>query len=469
MINDLNAILKNNGLVHISGIGGIGMSGIAILLKNLGFNIQGSDTCFNANISKLESLGIKIFLDQSAQNLYGVDILIKSTAVPPSNPEIKYASDNNIYIMSRAEALKFLMAKKISIAVTGAHGKTTTSAMIASLLLHAKKDPSVLVGGILNGIGTNAISGKSNIFVAESDESDGTMISLTPTYSIVTNIDHEHMDYYKTYDHLKECFANFISKTTQISYVFRDQPELYELSKTIDHVVYYGEHENADIRLLNYSMSSDGSVFDFAIHDQIYTNYKLSRLGKHNILNALPVIALAKELNIDDSIIRESLEKFAGVARRFSIIPNDLGITVVDDYAHHPSEIKAVLETAKLVTKGRVFAVIQLHRFSRFNNLFNDFCKIASIPDYSYFTSIYAAGEHEIQGLSHYNLIANVRNSGFNNIDDAANVIDLSRKIASKITRGDIVIFLGAGNITKWAAEFPAFLKSELVGITLHA
>jgi len=461
-IKDLNEILNRNGLIHISGIGGIGMSGIAIHLKNIGFNVQGSDTCFNANIAKLEAIGIKILLDQSPNNLYKVDLIIKSTAVKDSNPEIEYAINNGIYVMSRAEALNFLMEKKISIAVTGAHGKTTTSAMLSSILMQTKKDPSVLVGGILTGIGTNAIAGKSNLFVAEADESDGTMATLTPTYSVITNIDHEHMDYYKTFDNLKQSFSDFINKTSQISYVFADQPELYDLAKNYSKVKFYGESKNSYIKLLNYNFTEEGATFDFSIGAEKFEGYQITKVGKHNILNSLPVIAIAKELNIEDELIRESLLKFAGVERRFTKIPNNLNITIVDDYAHHPNEIKAVLETAKLISKGRVFAVIQLHRFSRFNNLFNEFCKIATIPDYSYFTSIYAAGEQEIQGLSHYNLIANVKNSGFKNIDDASNVIDLSRKIATEIREGDTVIFLGAGNITKWAAEFPAFLNSAL-------
>jgi UDP-N-acetylmuramate--alanine ligase len=473
--NHISRLLLNyKGTIHFSGIGGIGMSGIAEILHNLGFKIQGSDISENANTKRLADFGIKIFIGQIKDNLKDASLMVKSTAVKENNPEFVEARTKKIPIVTRTEMLAELMRLKISVAISGSHGKTTTTSLVAAIFENAGLKPTVINGGIINTHGTNAYLGDGDYLVAEADESDATFIKIPSTIGVVTNIDPEHLDYYGTFEELKKAFETFISNLPFYGFgvLCIDHPVVKEMAeKTLDRkvITYSMKNDKADIVAKNVRHEIFQSIFDVKISEKInyphreIKNIKLPIPGIHNISNALAGIAIATELNIDKQKIITAFENFKGVKRRFTYTGEYKGIKFFDDYAHHPEEVKATLHTAREVannTGGKVIAIFQPHRYSRTKDLFNEFVKCFTDADIIYIADIYAASEEPIPTLNK-ELIVNAIKQSKSHKD--ARLLespdDLVKIVKDNAEKNDIVIFMGAGSITKWANEIPEKLK----------
>ncbi|MBT4879953.1 MAG: UDP-N-acetylmuramate--L-alanine ligase [Alphaproteobacteria bacterium] len=459
------------GRLHFVGIGGIGMSGIAEILHNLGQLVQGSDASESANVKRLKDLGIPIFLGQKAQNIDSASVLVVSSAIKDDNPEIVAAKKRGIPIVHRSEMLGQLTRLKWTIAIAGSHGKTTTTSLVSAVLSAADLDPTVVNGGIINSHGTNAYLGQGDWMVVESDESDGSFLKIPATIGVVTNIDPEHMEYYGSFDVLKKSFCTFVQNIPFYGFaaMCTDNDVVKELIPTIENrsLVTYGLENPAQIRGTNIrTVDQTLSIFDAHIslpdqEEKVLKDVRLSMLGKHNIQNALAAIAIAEKMNLPEKLVRKGLETFSGVKRRFTKVGHINGVHVFDDYAHHPTEIVAVMNTAKEVCKGRVIAVLQPHRYSRLEDLFKEFSTCLKGADEVIVAPVFAAGETPIPNINHETLaqsISEVPKDCIHTIDSPEEIIPL---LESRLAPDDYLIFMGAGNITQWAYAISEELKNS--------
>jgi len=458
------------GAIHFIGIGGIGMSGIAEVLHNLGYRVQGSDASDNANVKRLRDKGIDVFVGHDARNVGDAEVLVVSTAIQRDNSELMAARERRIPVVRRAEMLAELMRLKTCVAIAGTHGKTTTTSLVATLLVAGHFDPTVINGGIINAYGTNARLGDGEWMVVEADESDGTFLKLPADVAIVTNIDPEHLDHFKTFDAIKEAFRTFVENLPFYGFAVMclDHPTVQELVGRIEdrRVITYGENPQADVRLLDVDLSGGRSRFSVAIRDRKtkaltrIDGLELPMPGHHNALNATAAIAVAFHLGMTPDAIREGLKSFGGVKRRFTKTGEWNGAEIFDDYGHHPVEIAAVLKAARASTKGKVIAVVQPHRYTRLASLFDQFATCFNDADHVIVAETYAAGEAPIAGADRDSLVAGLKAHGHRHVialPDAASLAHLVKPLASK---GDYVVCLGAGNITQWAYALPGELAA---------
>ncbi|MHA1601092.1 MAG: UDP-N-acetylmuramate--L-alanine ligase [Alphaproteobacteria bacterium] len=457
------------GTLHFVGIGGIGMSGIAEILHSQGYTVQGSDMADNANVQRLRAMGIEVMVGHREENVEQAQVVVVSSAVKADNPEVMAARARFVPIVRRAEMLGELMRLKWAIAVGGTHGKTTTTSMIATMLDAGGFDPTVVIGGIVNAYGTNARLGQGDWMVVEADESDGSFTKLPATIAIVTNIDPEHMEFYGSVEALHRAFEVFVENIPfyGVAVLCLDHPVVQSLIGRIRdrRIITYGLGPQADVRAVNLTAEGANALFDVEIDDRIHgtsrtiEGFSLPILGQHNVLNALASIAVALEMGITDDVARKALSAFAGVKRRFTRIGEIRGITVIDDYGHHPVEIAAVLQAARQATKGKVFAVVQPHRYSRLANLFEDFCACFNDADHVIVADVYAAGEAHIEGADRDALVQGLRDRGHRNVTALTDRMLLAPLISELASPGDLVMCLGAGNITAWAQALPAELE----------
>jgi len=463
------------GPIHFVGIGGIGMSGIAEVLANMGYTVQGSDIGDNANVQRLKALGVEVRFGHAAENLGMAEVVVVSSAIRPANPELVEARRRRLPVVRRADMLAELMRLKRSVAVAGTHGKTTTTSIVAALFDAAGLDPTVINGGIINAYGTNARLGQGEWMVVESDESDGSFLRLPATVGVVTNIDPEHMEFYGRFEAVRDAYASFIERLPFYGFgvLCIDHPEVRALlSRVTDRrIVTYGFSPQADIRALPPSLDARSSRFDLVIRKRLtgeerrLKDIELALPGNHNVSNALAAIAIAAELGIDDEVVRRALKGLEGVKRRFTITGEVGGITIIDDYGHHPVEIQAVLDTARtaLGRNGRrLIAVVQPHRYSRLHDLFEDFCTAFGDADIVLVAPVYAAGETPIEGVDRDALVAGLESHGQRRVLAIEGADDLPATIAEIARPGDFVVCLGAGSITQWAQALPAALEPLL-------
>ncbi|MGH6855491.1 MAG: UDP-N-acetylmuramate--L-alanine ligase [Aestuariivirga sp.] len=458
------------GPIHFIGIGGIGMSGIAEVMQTLGYTVQGSDIADSYNVARLRKNGIAVAIGHHPENLGASQVVVVSSAVKDDNPELIEARHRYLPIVLRAEMLAELMRFKSCVAVGGTHGKTTTTSLVAALLDSGGLDPTVINGGIINAYGTNARLGKGDWMVVESDESDGTFVKLPADIVIVTNIDPEHLDHYGTFDKAKEAFLAFVENIPfyGCAVMCIDHPVVQELIGQVRdrRVVTYGFSPQADVRLAEVAYAGGETRFLVRMTDRrTEATYDIADLslampGDHNALNATAALAVAKELGVSDDDIRKGFRGFAGVKRRFTKTGVHDGVTVFDDYAHHPVEITAVLNAARRVTSHKVLAVMQPHRYTRLAILFNEFCTCFNDADTVIVAPVYAAGEAPIEGINHAALAEGMISRGHravHRIDDPEQLAPLVQGI---VQPGDIVVFLGAGTITQWAYALPGQLAA---------
>jgi len=453
------------GVIHFIGIGGIGMSGIAEVMHNLGYQVQGSDIAQNANVDRLRGLGMRIEVGHRAENLGDARVVVISSAVKPDNPEVQAARKAMLPVVRRAEMLAELMRLKWSIAVGGTHGKTTTTSLVASVLDAAALDPTVINGGIINAYGTNARLGAGEWMVVEADESDGSFTRLPATIAVVTNIDPEHMEFYGEFAKVKAAFRTFVESIPFYGFAVMcvDHPEVQTLlpQLTDRKIVTYGMSPLAQVRGVNVVTDAKGVCFDAMISDRvnggerIIKDVRLTMFGQHNVLNSLAAVSVAAEMGIADDIIRDGLAKFGGVKRRFTKVGEVNGITVIDDYGHHPVEISAVLKAARTTTTNRVIAVVQPHRYSRLQSLFEEFCTCFNDADHVVVADVYPAGEAPIEGINRDALIAGLHAHGHPQVTALISPKHLAAVIDDIALPGDMVVCLGAGNITAWAHALP--------------
>lgn len=466
----MNTLPLNIGTIHFVGIGGIGMSGIAEILHNLGYSVQGSDISDNANVQRLRGLGIKVFVGHQGANVEDAKVVVISTAVKADNPEVVAARAEMIPVVRRAEMLAELMRLKAAIAIGGTHGKTTTTSLVATMLDAAGLDPTVINGGIINSYGTNARLGEGDWMVVEADESDGTFVKVPSTISVVTNIDPEHLDHWKDFDQLREAFKNFVQNIPFYGFAVLciDHPEVQALiGRVTDRRIFtFGFSPQADVRAVNVRTNIGDSVFDVVIRDRVdnqervIKDVRLPMVGDHNVSNSLAAITVALELGIPDEQIVSAFDGFTGVKRRFTKTGEVDGVTIIDDYGHHPVEIKAVLKAARQATKNNVIAVVQPHRYSRLHDLFEDFCTCFNDADSVIVANVYEAGESPIEGASRDALVEGMRNRGHRHVSALEGPDKLAEVIAEKAKEGDLVVCLGAGSISAWANALPAQLEA---------
>ena len=456
------------GPVHFVGIGGIGMSGIAEVMNTIGYRVQGSDLAENYNVARLRKLGIEVHIGHRPENVADAQVVVISSAVKPDNPEVQEARRRYLPIVRRAEMLAELMRFKSCVAVGGTHGKTTTTSIVACLLDAAGLDPTVINGGIINAYGTNARLGAGEWMVVESDESDGTFVKLPAEIVVVTNIDPEHLDHYGSFEAAKAAYLAFVENIPFYGFAVMcvDHPEVQALiGRVLDRrIVTYGTSAQADVRLVELDFADGGSRFSVQITSRrtgerrVLSDLRLPMPGEHNALNATAAVAVAVELGIAEDAICRGLQNFAGVKRRFSRTGSHAGITVIDDYGHHPVEIAAVLGAARRSTKGRIIAVVQPHRYTRLASLFNDFCTCCNDADTVIVAPVYSAGEAPIDGATHEALAQGLRARGHRQVLQIDSPDELPELVRGLAQSGDLVIFLGAGNITQWAHGLPGQL-----------
>jgi UDP-N-acetylmuramate--alanine ligase len=458
------------GPVHFIGIGGIGMSGIAEIMIRIGYTVQGSDLKASANTERLEKLGAKIFIGQAAQNVDGASAIVYSTAVKHDNPEMVAGREARLPLVRRAEMLAELMRLQFSVAVGGTHGKTTTTSMIAALLDAGGIDPTVVNGGIINAYGTNAKVGEGEWIVVEADESDGTFLKLKSTCAVVTNIDAEHLDHWGDFDAVKKGFKDFIENIPFYGFaaVCVDHPEVQALTARIENrrLVTYGTNPQAEVRVQHVEMGPEGAQFDVVVtplkgEPVRYDGLKLPMAGMHNVLNATAAIAVARELGVDPESIRKGLAGFGGVKRRFTTTGVVNGVRIIDDYGHHPVEISSVLSAARAVTpEGKVIAVVQPHRYTRLRDLMDEFSSCFNDADAVIVADVYTAGETPIEGVDRDALVEGLRRFGHRRAIPLAGPAQLAAVVAEEAKAGDIVVLLGAGDITSWAYALPGQLEA---------
>ncbi len=461
--------------IHFVGIGGIGMSGIAEVLYNLGYFVSGSDVSESSNVRRLRDLGIKVHIGHTIENIQGAQVVVVSTAVSKDNPEVVAAHSQGIAIVQRAEMLGELMRLKFAVAIAGTHGKTTTTSLMSALFDEAEMNPTVINGGILNAYNTNARLGTGDWVIAEADESDGSFIKLFPTFAVVTSIDEDHLDFYEDFDAIKAAFIRFLERVPfyGAAVLCTDDPEVQKLIPDLvdKRIITYGLQAGAQVRAVNLHPTGEGIEFDVditppTIQPSLTTltlmprrirGFFLPMMGEHNVQNALAVVSIAQELGMSDQVLTRALRHFKGVRRRFSKVGESHGITVIDDYAHHPAEIKATLKAARQATQGRVIAVLQPHRYTRIKALFKDFVRCVESADRVILSPIYSAGEKAIDGLSSHRLANEMRALGKEvyEIEDPKELPFIVRTLAVK---GDLVLCMGAGSVTYWAASLPGQL-----------
>ncbi len=462
----MRALPLDIGIIHFVGIGGIGMSGIAEVMHNLGYKVQGSDIAANANVKRLRALGISVAEGHSAENLGEAEVIVISSAVKSDNPEVQAARAKLLPVVRRAEMLGELMRLKWSIAIGGTHGKTTTTSMVAALLEAAGADPTVINGGIINAYGTNARLGSGDWMVVEADESDGTFVKLPATICVVTNIDPEHLDHYGSFDKVRDAFRGFVDNIPFYGFAVLciDHPEVQALIGRITdrRVITYGFNPQADIRAVNPHYSPAGAVFDAVVTDRQTGNVRtiaslsLPMVGQHNVQNALTMVAIAGEMGLTDDVLRKGMAGFKGVKRRFTRTGQVDGVTVIDDYGHHPVEIRAVLKAARqAATQNRIVAVVQPHRYSRLHDLFEDFCTCFNDADTVIVADVYAAGEQPIEGVDRDSLVEGIRRHGHRHVIALPSPDRLAELVEAETGSGDFVICLGAGSISAWANALP--------------
>lgn len=470
------------GVLHFVGIGGIGMSGIATLLVSLGYVVQGSDMAENANVKRLREQGVNVYIGHDANHLKLDDgkvpvAVVISSAIKDDNPELVAARAAKIPVVQRAEMLAELMRLKSAVAVAGTHGKTTTTSMVGQMLDQAGFDPTVVNGGIVNAYGTNTRFGKTDWMVVEADESDGSFIRLPSTVAVVTNIDPEHMDHYGSFEQVKNAYRRFVLNLPFHGYALLciDHPEVQTLAAQVSDrkVITYGFNPQADIRANNVRSGADGSVFDVTFagwlnkdgQDLEIKDIHLSMLGRHNVQNSLVALGVAKEMNVPVAMMKKAMSNFGGVKRRFTKTGEVEGITIIDDYAHHPVEIDVVLKTARSAVEennGQVIAVMQPHRYSRLQDLYEEFCRCFNDADHVIVTDVYEAGEKPIEGVSKEYLVQGLNTHGHRSVHVLPERDDLARVVCSLAKSGDYVIVMGAGNSTQWAYSLPDELSEEL-------
>jgi UDP-N-acetylmuramate--alanine ligase len=452
------------GPIHFVGIGGIGMSGIAEVLLNHGYTIQGSDLKTSKITDRLAGMGATIFEGQRAENLEGAEVIVISSAIKPGNPELDEARRLGLPVVRRAEMLAELMRLKSNIAVAGTHGKTTTTTMVATLLDAGNVDPTVINGGIIHAYGSNARMGEGEWMVVEADESDGTFNRLPATIAIVTNIDPEHMEHWGTIENLRQGFLDFVSNIPfyGLAVCCTDHPEVQALvGKITDRrVVTFGFNAQADVRAANLTYKKGVAHFDIQLQAEGITieNCRLPMPGDHNVSNALAAVAVARHLGMKAEEIRDALDAFKGVNRRFTKVGEVNGVSIIDDYGHHPVEIAAVLKAARQATEGRVIAVHQPHRYSRLHSLFEDFCACFNDADVVGIAEVFAAGEDPIEGASRDDLVAGLVQHGHRHALAVTSEDDLEALVRAEAKPGDMVVCLGAGTISAWAHGLPARL-----------
>jgi UDP-N-acetylmuramate--alanine ligase len=462
-------LTQDIGPIHFVGIGGIGMSGIAEVMATLGYTVQGSDIADNYNVARLRKAGVTVHVGHRAENLGDAQVVVTSTAVKKDNPEVVEARARYLPIVRRAEMLAELMRFKSCVAVGGTHGKTTTTSLVAALLEGGNLDPTVINGGIINAYGTNARLGKGDWMVVEADESDGTFVKLPADVAIVTNMDPEHLDHYGTFDEAKKAYRAFVENIPFYGFAVMcvDHPEVQSLiGQVTDRRVFtYGKSAQADYRLTDVSFSGGKSHFSVVINDRrtgesrTMKDLTLAMPGEHNLLNSTAAIAVAANLGVSDKAIAKGLASFSGVKRRFTYTGEHNGIEVYDDYGHHPVEITAVLKAARGVADKRVIAVMQPHRYTRLRDLFDDFCSCFNDADEVVLAPVYEAGEQLIEGATHSALADGLKARGHRAVHTISHHSEIAPLIHETAEPGDVVICLGAGNITQWAYALPGELK----------
>ena len=472
----MKGVATDIGTIHFIGIGGIGMSGIAEVMHNLGYKVQGSDVAEGYVVEGLRAKGIDVMIGHRSENLGDAAVVVTSTAIKRGNPEVELALEKRVPVIRRAEMLAELMRLKSTVAVAGTHGKTTTTSMVAALLDAGGVDPTVINGGIINAYGSNARLGTSDWMVVEADESDGSFLRLDGTIAVVTNIDPEHLDHYGSFDRVKDAFVEFVENVPfyGAAIMCLDHPEVQAILPRLQdrRVVTYGFSAQADIRGENVVPVPGGNRFDVQVRERDGSIRRIEGIempmpGRHNVLNAMAAIGVALHMGIDDATIQTGFAQFGGVKRRFTkvgeiAVPGGGIATVIDDYGHHPVEIRAVLAAAREGAKGRVIAVVQPHRFTRLRDLMDEFQQAFNDADVVWAAPVYTAGESPIEGVDSAALVAGLKRRGHR----AANVIDgpeaLTKVLAADLKADDMIICLGAGDITKWAAGLAAGVSAAL-------
>jgi UDP-N-acetylmuramate--alanine ligase len=471
----MKGVATDIGTIHFIGIGGIGMSGIAEVMHNLGYTVQGSDMAEGYVIEGLRRKGIKVMIGHQAGNLGDAAVVVTSTAIKRGNPEVELALEKRIPVIRRAEMLAELMRLKSTVAVAGTHGKTTTTSMVAALLDAGGVDPTVINGGIINSYGSNARLGKSDWMVVEADESDGSFLRLDGTIAVVTNIDPEHLDHYGTFDRVKDAFVEFVENVPfyGAAMLCLDHPEVQAILPRVQdrRIVTYGFSAQADIRGENVVSFPGGNRFDVQIRERDGSVRRIEGIalpmpGRHNVLNAMAAIGVALQMGIDDATIQTGFAKFGGVKRRFTrvgeiALPGGTA-TVIDDYGHHPVEIRAVLAAAREGAKGRVIAVVQPHRFTRLHDLMDEFQQAFNDADIVYAAPVYPAGEQPIEGVDSAALVAGLKRRGHRAAATIEGPEALADALAGELRPDDMVICLGAGDITRWAAGLASAVAARL-------
>jgi UDP-N-acetylmuramate--alanine ligase len=450
------------GPIHFIGIGGIGMSGIAEVMKTLGYRVQGSDLSESANVKRLRALGVNVAIGQRAENIGEAQVVVYSSAVKADNAELQAARVAGLPIVRRAEMLAELMRLRNCVAVAGTHGKTTTTTMVAALLDAGGMDPTVVNGGIVNAYGTNARLGKGDWMVVEADESDGTFLRLPATIAIVTNVDPEHLDHYGDFEGVKAAFQNFVENIPFYGFgvMCLDHPEVQAMvARVLDRrIVTYGFSPQADVRAANASFAEGSARFDVVFHDRrkgtetTLADLALPMPGEHNVQNALAAIVVARELGVAEAAIRRGMNAFEGVKRRFTRVGEYNGAAIIDDYGHHPVEIAAVLKAARQAYTGPITAIVQPHRYTRLRDLFEQFCTCMNDADAAIVAPVYGAGEAPIDGIDRDALVAGLRAHGHKQVSGIDGPDDLAAAVAPLAKPGGAIVFLGAGSITQWAA-----------------
>ncbi len=466
----MRALPLSIGIIHFVGIGGIGMSGIAEVLHNLGYAVQGSDIADSANVKRLREAGIPVAIGHSAENVANAQVVVVSTAVKPDNPEVRAARARFLPVVRRAEMLAELMRLRWSIAVGGSHGKTTTTSLVAAVLETAHMDPTVINGGIINAYGTNTRLGGGDWMVVEADESDGSFLRLPSTIAIVTNMDPEHLDHWGTAEAMVQGFHQFVQNVPFYGFAVLciDHPGVQRMIPDLAdrRIITYGFSPQADVRAEKLVADKLGATFEVTVADRARGRtrkagpFRLPMLGQHNVQNALAAIAIGMEMEIDDTTLRSALASFKGVKRRFTKTGEAGGITVIDDYGHHPVEIAAVLKAARQAGARDVIAIVQPHRYSRLASLFDEFCTCMNDAGTVIIADVYAAGEQPIAGVTKDALVEGLRARGHRSVVPLPGAEHLAEMVHAIAKSGDYVICLGAGNITAWAAALPGQLAA---------
>ena len=459
------------GAIHFVGIGGIGMSGIAEVMHNLGYTVQGSDLAESANVKRLRGLGMNVAIGQRAENLGEARVLVYSSAVKPDNPELAAARAAGLPVVRRAEMLAELMRLRRCVAVAGTHGKTTTTTMVAALLDAGGLDPTVVNGGIVNAYGTNARLGSGDWMVVEADESDGTFLRLPATAAVVTNVDPEHLDHYGDFEKVKAAFQSFVENIPFYGFAAMclDHPEVQAMVARIPYrrIITYGFSPQADARATNVRFSEGASYFDATFRDKrkgteaSFKELRLPMPGEHNVSNALAAIVIARELGVSEDAIRKGMNSFGGVKRRFTRVGQWRGNAIIDDYGHHPVEIAAVLRAARQAFTGPVIAIVQPHRYTRLRDLFGEFCTSMHGADTAIVAPVYPAGEQPIPGIDRDSLAEGLRAHGHKHVLTINGPEDLPAAILPVAKQGGAIVFLGAGSITNWAAALEDSLRKH--------